>query len=146
MLLGQVVVLGRVLGDVVQLPVMGVQVGQRLGGDRRAERLAGLGERGPGPRAHRPPPVVVDGAVPEHLEVLGAVPGRRGRVVEGVGEADAVDRRLGHAPDRGGRLQAERVQDGGHHVDDVRVLGAHLTARPDAGGQCTRNGSAVPPR
>ena len=43
-LLGEVVVLGRVFGDVVQLPVMGVQVGQRLGGDFRAEWLIGLRE------------------------------------------------------------------------------------------------------
>ena len=32
----------------------------------------------------------------------------------------------------GGRLDAERVQDGGHHVDDVRVLGADLAPRLDA--------------
>ena len=129
---GKVVVLRRVLGDVVQLPVMGIQVGQRLRRDRRTERLARLGERRTRPRAHGPPPVVVDRAVAEHLEVLGAVPGRGGRVVERVGEADAVDRRLGHSPDRCGWLGAERVQDGRDHVDDVRVLGADLTACLDA--------------
>ena len=128
---GQIVVLGWILGDVVQLPVASVQTDQRLRGNERAERLAGLGERRPRPRAHRPPSVVVDGAVTEHLEILDTVPGRGGRVVEGMGEADPVQRRLGHAPDRGGRLEAERVQDRRDHVDDVRILGAYLAARAD---------------
>ena len=75
---------------------------------------------------------MVDRAVPEHLEVLGPVPGRGGRVVEGVGEADAVDRRLGHSPDRGGWLGTQYVQDGRDHVDEVRVLAADLTACLDA--------------
>jgi hypothetical protein len=35
---------------------------------------------------------MVDGAVAEHLEVLDAVPGRGVRLVEGMGEADAVQR------------------------------------------------------
>ena len=67
----------------------------------------------------------------EHLEVLRVVAGRRLGVVEGVGEADALDRRLGDAPDRGGRLDAEQVEHGRHHVDDVRVLGADLAPRLD---------------
>ena len=91
-LFGQVVILGWILGDAVQLPVAGIKTGQRLRRDQRPEWLPGLGERGTWPWAYRPPAVVVDGAVPEHLEVLDAVPGRGFRVVEGMGEADAVDR------------------------------------------------------
>ena len=64
---------------------MSVEAGQRLGADRRAEGLACLGERGPGPRADGPPAVMIDGPVPEHLEVLGVMPGAGGRVVEGMG-------------------------------------------------------------
>lgn len=86
MLGSKVVVLGRIVGDVVKLPVVGVEVGQCLSRDRRAERLAGLGEPGTRPRADRPPPVMVDRPVPERLEVLGTVPGQGGRVVEGVGQ------------------------------------------------------------
>jgi hypothetical protein len=88
---GDVVVFRWVGGDVVELPVLGIEVGERPGADQGAERLTRLSERRPGPRAHGPPAVVVDGPVAEHLVVLGAVPGRRDRIVEGVGEADAVD-------------------------------------------------------
>ena len=42
---GDVVVLGDVLGDVVQLPAGGVELGQHLGRDRRAELAPRLGER-----------------------------------------------------------------------------------------------------
>ena len=69
--------------------------------------------------------------MPHHLEVLGGVLCRRLGVVEGVGKADAFDRRLGHAPDGCGRLDAERIEDRRHHVDDVGVLRADLAARLD---------------
>ena len=93
--------------------------------------MPGLGERGARPRADRPPAVVVDGPVAEHLEVLGAAVARRVGVVEGVREADAVHGGLRDAPDLGGRLDAEQVEDGRHHVDDVRVLGADLASGRD---------------
>ena len=44
----EVVILGEVLGDVVDLPALRVELGQLLVGDRRAEPLAGLRERRPG--------------------------------------------------------------------------------------------------
>jgi hypothetical protein len=40
----QVVVLRGVLGDVVEVPVVAVQIGQVRGGDRGTERLARSGE------------------------------------------------------------------------------------------------------
>ena len=89
---GEVVVLGGVLGDVVELPALRVELGELLGGDRLAEPLAGLGERRPRPRAHRPPAVVVDRAVAHHLEVLRRAPAVGRRIVEGVREAHAVQR------------------------------------------------------
>jgi hypothetical protein len=55
-LVGDVVVLRRVLGNVAEFPVISVKVGQRLGRNRRAERLARLDERWTRPRAHRAPP------------------------------------------------------------------------------------------
>src|ERR1700683_4430553 len=54
------------------------------------------------------------------------------RVSESMGEANAVDGRLGHSPDRCGRLGTECLQDRRDHVDDVRVLGTDLAACLDA--------------
>ena len=81
---------------------------------------------------------MVDRAVAEHLEVLGVMVARRRAVAQGAGEADPVERRLGDAADRGGRLEAEQVENGGHHVDDVRVLRAHLAPRRQTGAARTR--------
>ena len=69
---------------------------------------------------------------------------RLGRV-EGVGEADALERRLGDAADRLRRLEAERVEHGRDHVDRVRVLGAQLAARlhPIRPGEDERVGRAA---
>ncbi len=43
-LVGDIVVLGKVFGDVVQLPASGIQFGQRLGVHGLAEEFARLGE------------------------------------------------------------------------------------------------------
>jgi hypothetical protein len=45
---------------------------------------------------------VVDGAVAEHLEVLGDVPALPPGVIEGLGKAESLDWRLGDALDAGG--------------------------------------------
>ncbi len=74
---------------------------------------------------------MVDRPVTEHLEVLRVAAGLGGSVVQRVGEADSVQGRLGDAADRRGRLDAQQVQDRGHHVDDVRVLGADLAPGRD---------------
>ena len=101
MLGGDIVVLGEVLGHVVELPARRIQLDERLGRDRLSERPPRLDKGGAGPRADRPPAVVIDRAVAEHLEVLrvlaGSAPSGSLNVWR---EADAVDRRLGDAPDR----------------------------------------------
>ena len=104
---GHVLGLGVVGGEVVQLPVVGLDVGEHRGVDRAAvvaALLRGLGEAGTGPGADRAPSVVVDRPVTEHLEVLRVVTGRGVGLVEGVGEAHALDRCLGDTADRGRRL------------------------------------------
>ena len=93
-----------------------------------------FGERGPGPRAHRAPAVVIDRAVAHHLEVLREVLARRLSVVESMDEADTLDRRLGDAADRQRRLNAERLQHRRHHVDRVRILRADFTLGLDPPG------------
>ena len=129
-----VVVLREVLGRVVKLPAFGVEHGQRLGRDRGTERDVGLGERGPRPRADRPPAVVVDRPVTEHLEVLRVVPRRGVGVGEGMRETHPVQRCLRDTADAGGGFDPEHVEHRGDHVDDVRVLLADLAARGDACG------------
>ena len=65
---GQVVGLGGVLLDVVEFPlVAGDHVRRRGGAQLPRESRRGRG---------RHPPVVIDGAIAEHLEVLRGVPGR----------------------------------------------------------------------
>ena len=105
---GDVLRLGEVLLDVVQLPARDVELAQRVRRDRCTERLLGLRERRARPRAHGAPAVVVDGTVADHLEVLGVMVAGGGRVVEGVREAHALDRRLRDALDGGRRLDAEQ--------------------------------------
>ena len=57
-----------------------------------------------------------------------------GAVVEGVREADALERGLGDAAKLGRCVDAERLEHGGHHVDRVRVLAADLALGLDALG------------
>ena len=138
---GQVVAFGVVLVHVVQLPVVGLDVHQHLigdGGAKLAALLGGLGEARARPRADRPPAVVVDRAVTEHLEVLGVVVAGRSRLVEGVGEADPVDRRLGHAADALRRLGAQGFQDRRDEVDDVPIVLAASRRAPGCPWATTR--------
>ena len=78
----------------------------------------------------------------EHLEVLGEMEARRAGISEAGGEGEALDRALGHAADRRGCLDAEGVEHGGHHVDRMAVLGAHLTAGGDPLGPAHDEGIA----
>lgn len=82
----------------------------------------------------RGPALVVDPAVAEHLEVLRGVPLRGPRLVEGVGERDAVERRLLDPVDRLGEGDACHVEERRQDVVDVMPLVSHLAARPDARG------------
>ena len=123
-------------GEVVELPVVGLDLAQDRPIDRAAvvaTLLGRLGEGRTGPGADGAPSVVVDRSVTEHLVVLGVVTSRRLAVVEGVGKAHALDRCLRHPPDRGRGPDAEGVQDGRHQVNGVAVLGADLTSCGDLG-------------
>ena len=149
MLDSQVVSFGIVLVDVVQLPVVGIDIDKHLVVDRWSEPaalLGSLGEARSRPRADRPPAVVIDGAVTEHLEVLGVVVAGRCRFIEGVGEAHPVDGRLAHAADALRRFGSQGFQNRRDDIDDVGVLRAHLAARLDALGprHDARVGGAAP--
>ena len=71
-------------------------------------------------------------AVAKHLEVLGEMAVRCGGIGEAGGQRETLDRALGDALDRGGGLDAEGVEHGGHHVDRMAVLGAHFAPGGDA--------------
>ena len=110
------------------------------------EGRAGLRERRAGPRAHRPPAVVVDRPVAEHLEVLRAVPVLGVGVVERLGEAHALYRRLRDAADRRRGSSPSRSST----VGTMSMMCAYwVRTSPFAlmpFGQCTMNGSDEPPR
>ena len=90
-LLGEVAGLGPVGGAVVELPDVVVEGDADVAGG--LPRRAVLGDRRPA--------AVVDAAVAEDLEVLRLVALGGGRVVEAVGHARALHRRLGDAVDQG---------------------------------------------
>ena len=137
LLASQVVALGVILVQVVQLPVVGLDIQQHLvvdGCSEPAALLGGLGEARARPWADCPPAVVVDGAVAEHLEVLGVVVAGRRCFIEGMGEAHAIDGRLADAADTLRCLGAYGFQNCRHHVDGVCVMQSHLAAALNALG------------
>ena len=93
--------------------------------------LVGAEPRHAVPR-HRRPPLVVDAAVAEHLEVLRLVPLGRLGVVERVEHAEAFERRLLHAVDDRRMRQAGGFEDRRRDVDHVMELAADLALRLDA--------------
>ena len=113
---GEVVGLRPVLGEVVEAPL--VVVGGplldagRLARDPRQPRAGGGGH----------PAVVVDRAAAHDLEVLGSKPSVGRRVVEGVGQADAVYGVLGDAVDHQWRSDPDDFVDGGDDVVAVMEL------------------------
>ena len=122
LLLGQVVVLGVVLLEVIQLPWC----------RERVERAGDSDVRGL-PRQDRAragdPAAVVDGAVGDDLEVLpGAPVGSRG-ISKGVDHADAIDRLLVETIDDRRLRDAGGFEQGRGDVDDMVELGAHVAAR-----------------
>ena len=132
---GQVVVLRGVLHDVVELPlVAGDHIRRRLGAQLPRHSCRGRG---------RHPPVVIDGAVAEHLEVLRGVRGGRVgvRLVPGVGHAHAFDGKLLDAVDRIGCRDAGSFEDSRHDVDDVVKLAADAAHVVDVAGP--RHGHAL---
>ncbi len=109
---------------VVQLPQVVVER-RHLAADHHPRRLV-LG--------HRTPPLVVDAAIAEHLEVLQVVTLRRRRLVERVEHAGALDRRLLHAIDHRRFGEPCRFEDGRREVDDVGELRAQPTLLLDPVG------------
>ena len=76
MLVGQIVALSGVFGDMEQLPAVGVQIVQHFGGDLVAQMAAlsrSLSITWTWETAHRPPAIVVDSPAGKHLKVLGVV-------------------------------------------------------------------------
>ena len=132
---GQVVELGGVLLDVVELPVVpGDHIRRRSGAELPRKICRGR---------DRHPALVVDGAIAEHLEVLRGVPGRRVgvRLVPRVRHAHAFDGALLDAVDRIGRRDAGRFEDGRHDVYDVVELAADAAHVLDVAGP--RHGHAL---
>ncbi len=116
---GEVVGEAEVVRPVVELPPVVFE--------RRAGRRL---PRGPVDRAGEPA-VVVNGPVAGDLEVLGDTAAPRLGVAERVGEAHALDRRLGGPVDRPRLGQACHVQDGRRDVDHVVELRADLAPSRD---------------
>src|SRR5262249_12358673 len=83
---GQIVCLAEILVDVVELPL------EVVGAGFRSDRHPWQAER----RRARHPAILVNGPIPKHLEILGAVLCRRRSIVEGIDEAHAVYRLLLH--------------------------------------------------
>jgi hypothetical protein len=117
-----VVDLGPVRRRVVQLPHVVVEGPQVRYRELPRDAVA----------RHGCPPLVVDPAVAEHLEVLRLAAFVRATVVEGVPHADAFDGALLDAVDEHGFRQPRRLQDRRCHVDDVVELRSDLAAAVDA--------------
>src|SRR5499426_604059 len=108
---GEVVRLGKVLLDVVKLPGVLVEADAA----RRDPRRLAVQTSGD-------PPVLIERAVAEHLEVLRDAAARRVLGGEGVGHADSLDRPLAHTVHRAGLADAGHLEDRRRDVDDVMEL------------------------
>ena len=95
---GEVVILGKILVHVVQLPVVGVQFGQFLGRDRISKTSTRLGERRAGPGSDCSPAIVVERTMAQHLEILGFMLAGRLSILKGLGKADAFEWVPGRRP------------------------------------------------
>ena len=112
----KVVGLREVPGEVVEFPDVLARVpGREPGAHRepRRERSEGRGD----------PAVAVDGAAAVVVEVLGVLAACGLRVVERVGQADAVDRVLHEAVDDLRRVDADELVDGRRDVVHMMELG-----------------------
>ncbi len=119
-LLREVVRLARVGVGVEQLPPL------------RGEVAPGVGRSWDGGRGL--PAAVPDRSCSEHGEELRLLARRRIRVVQAVGEADALDRLLRVPVHLVGGFEVEALVDRRHDVDGVRVLAADLAGPSDAAG------------
>ena len=82
--------------------------------------------------------------VTEHFKILGRVARRNRcvRLVEGIGEAGAFDRRLRDAVHHLGCGNAGGFEDGRHHVDHMRELRADAALVGDVAGPRHRHALA----
>ncbi len=124
---GEVVVLRVVVSDVVEFPLVVVDLrkffrSHKPGWCRRSRA--------------RIPAIVIDSAIGKHLEILRvALRGRVGiRLVECIGHAHAFDGLLRDAIDRGRSLDACGFEDRRHDVDHMMELGADATGVRDVAG------------
>ncbi len=120
MLRGEVVRLREVLVDLVEFP--GRLVGIELGA---------IGVPGHERRARGHPAVVIEAAVAAQLEVLGLAPTPGRCVIEGEGEAQALDRLLLHAVQLGRRGDPADLVQRRHDVDRVQELRSQSPLVPD---------------
>ncbi len=111
---GEIMRLGEILGEMKQLPFVAVE--------RRARGMKG----------DRLPAVVPEAAMPEHLEILRHRLRWRRRIRDRRREADALQRHLRHACDRGRRRDADQVEQGRHQVAGMDELMAQFALRGDA--------------
>ncbi len=127
-LVGKIVVLGDIFIEVVEFPLIpGNHIRRRRGAQFPREICR---------RRDRHPTVLVNGAVPEHLEILRRVPGWRVGIllVQRVHHAHAFNRALLDAFDRVGSRDACRFEDRRYDVDDVMKLAADTTDVRDVAG------------
>ena len=83
------------------------------------------------PERRRHPAVVIDRAAAHHLEVLGQQTARSIRIVEGIRQAHAVDRILGHAIHFPRWRDANDLVDRGHDVVHMMELRPRCRVRLD---------------
>ena len=122
-LVGKVDGFAEVLGDVIELPLVAADYIDLGSVERVFPRQRSAG-------SCRPPSIVIDAAIAEHLEILRPASGRRFGIVEGVGHPYALDGFLRHAVDDRRLLQAGYIQKGRHDVDRVMPLRPDATRRP----------------
>ena len=82
--------------------------------------------------SHRRPPLVIDAAIAEHLEILHVVRLGRLRIGEGRRHADAFERRLRDAVDHRRLGKPGDLENGPGHVDHVMELRPDLALALDA--------------
>ncbi len=109
----EIVSLREILREMKQFPFVVLE--------RRARRMIG----------DRLPAAMPEAAMAEHLEILRRGLRERRRIDDRAGETLAFERHLRTARDRGGRIDADEVEQCRHEVAGMNELMAQLAARRD---------------